>query len=86
MSVLRGDLHLLEPDVAAATAAYEEAYATAEQFGARMSQLRAAARLVRVAGDAERPGRLATLRTVHATFTEGFRTRDLQEAGELLGG
>ena len=85
--VVRGDLSLLgpEPDVAAATASYERGYAMAERFGERMPQLRAAARLCRVASDADRPARLATLRAVHATFTEGLTSPDLVEATALLG-
>jgi predicted ATPase/class 3 adenylate cyclase len=84
--IVRGDLSLLgpEPDVAAATASYELARALAEGFDARMPQLRASARLVRVATDANRRNRLDALRAVHATFTEGFSTPDLIEAAELL--
>jgi tetratricopeptide (TPR) repeat protein len=84
--VVRGDLSLLgpEPDVAAATASYEHAYAVAEGFGARMPQLRAATRLARIATDADRRARLEALRAVHATFTEGFAAPDLVEAAELL--
>jgi hypothetical protein len=86
MHVVRGDLSLLgpEPDVAAAQASFEHAYALAERFGARMPQLRAAVRLCRVATDADRGPRLEVLRAVHATFTEGFATPDLLEAAELL--
>jgi predicted ATPase len=84
--IVRGDLSLLgpKPDVAAATACYERGYAIAEQLHAPMPQLRAAARLARVATAGEREARLATLRAVHATFTEGFSTPDLAEAAELL--
>jgi hypothetical protein len=84
--VLAGDLLLSgpEPDVAAAIAGYEKAYATAERFGARMSQLRAAARLCRVASAEQRAERLATLRAIRSTFTEGFLTPDLRAADELL--
>ena len=85
--IVRGDLSLLgpEPDSAAATASYERAYAMAERFSARMPQLRAAVRLVRVPPESERSARLETLRAVHATFTEGFATPDLIEAAALLG-
>jgi len=85
--VLHGDLSLIgpQPDLAEATRAYEAAFATSERYRARMSQLRAAVRLCRIAGEAERPARLEQLRDIHATFTEGFATRDLQEAAELLG-
>jgi hypothetical protein len=85
--IVRGDLSLLgpEPDVAAATASYEQAYAVAERYNARMPQLRAATRLARIATDVDRGSRLETLRTIHATFTEGLATPDLLEAAELLG-
>lgn len=83
--VVRGDLSLVapDPDVAAATASYERAYAVAERFGARMPQLRAATRLCRVATDADRSKRLEALRAVLGTFTEGFATHDLREASVL---
>jgi hypothetical protein len=85
--IVRGDLSMVgsEPDIAAATASYERAYAEAERFGARMPQLRAAVRLVRVAPESERPARVEVLRAIRATFTEGFSTPDLVDAGELLG-
>jgi predicted ATPase/class 3 adenylate cyclase len=84
--IVRGDLSLLgpEPDIAAATGSFERAYALSERFGARMPKLRAAVRLCRIATGADRSERLARLRTVHATFTEGFSTADLVEAAELL--
>ena len=84
--VVRGDLSLLGPDrdVAAAIGSYEESYAMSGRFDARMPQLRAAARLCRVATDANRSDRLDALRAVHATFIEGFDTPDLVEAAELL--
>jgi predicted ATPase/class 3 adenylate cyclase len=84
--VVRGDLALLGPkaDAAEATACYERAYAGAELLGARMPQLRAAARLCGVASDADRPARLDALRAIHAGFTEGAATPDLVEAAGLL--
>jgi hypothetical protein len=84
--VVRGDLSLLgpDPDVAAATAAYERAVAVAAGFGARMPQLRAAVRLCRVADDSDRADRLEAVRAVHATFAEGLSTPDLRDAAELL--
>jgi predicted ATPase/class 3 adenylate cyclase len=85
--VVRGDLSLQgpEPDVAAAIASYEGAYAMSERFGARMPQLRAAVRLCTTATEANRRDRLDALRAVHATFTEGSAAPDLMEAAELLG-
>ena len=84
--IVRGDLSLLgpEPDITAATASFEHAYVTAERFGVRMPQLRAAVRLCRIAADADRSDRVRALREVHSTFTEGFSTPDLVEASELL--
>jgi hypothetical protein len=37
-----------------------------------------------VAPASDRAGRVEALRAVHATFTEGFETRDLVEARELI--
>ncbi len=84
--IVRGDLSLLGPDAdpAAATASYERAYGVSTSLGSRMTQLRAAARLVRMAPASDRARRVEALRAVHATFTEGLGTRDLTEAGELL--
>ena len=84
--IVRGDLSFLgpRPDLAAARASYEEAYAMAARLESRAPQLRAAGRLVRIATAAERPARLDALRTVHATFAEGHATADLGEAAELL--
>ena len=84
--IVRGDLSLLGPDAdpAAATASYERAFDVAANLGARMTQLRAAARLVRLATEADRAPRVEALRAVHSTFTEGLGTRDLVEAAELL--
>ena len=85
--VLHGDLVLIgpNPDLSAARAAYERAFASSERYGARMSQLRAAVRLCRIAGEEDREARLAQLRPIHATFSDGFETPDLREAAELLG-
>jgi predicted ATPase/class 3 adenylate cyclase len=84
--IVRGDLTMLgpDPDVPAATASYERARALGERMSARTPQLRAAVRLCRVAAGGEREARIADLRAIHATFTEGFATPDLQEAAELL--
>ena len=84
--VVRGDLSLLGPDAstAAATESYERASDVSARLGALMTQLRAATRLVRIAPEADRARRKEALRAVHATFTEGFETRDVIEAAELL--
>lgn len=86
--ILAGDLHRLPPgaDDVAATAAYERAYRQAAGLGARSVQLRAAVRLCEVASDGERPARLAALRDVFDTFTEGLDTPDLRDAAEVLAG
>jgi hypothetical protein len=86
LHIVRGDLFLLGPnaDPAAATAAFERAYSVADTLGARTPQLRAAVRLCGVASEADRAARLDALRAVHAAFTEGSSTPDLQEATELL--
>ena len=86
--VVRGDLSLLgpTPDVVAATASYERAYAMAEQLSARMPQLRAAVRRCRVATDADLGDRLQSLRAVRATFAEGLATPDLRDADAILEG
>jgi hypothetical protein len=57
----------------------------AERLGARTPQLRAAGRLCAIAADEERPARLAALRAVHASFSEGLAAPDLVEAAALLG-
>ncbi len=84
--VVRGDLLLVgpDPDVAAAMASYEHAFAMAERFGARMPQLRAAVRRCQVAPEPDRRGRLDALRAVRAGITEGASTPDLAEADALL--
>ena len=84
--VVRGDLSLVgpRPDVAEATASYERAFAMAAELGARGPQLRAAARLCRVAGAAERPARVEALRAVMAGFTEGHTTPAFVEAAKLV--
>jgi adenylate cyclase len=91
------ELHLLKGDLlagrpiadgggsAAARHWYERAYDRAEELGARMTCLRAAFRLVRAGppGDDAGPD-VARLRTVLASFTEGFDTADLQDVRGLL--
>ena len=85
--IVRGDLSMAgpSPSTAAATECYEEAFAMAERLGARTPQLRAAGRLCAIAADEERPARLAALRAVHASFSEGLAAPDLVEAAALLG-
>ncbi len=84
--VVRGDLALLGParDVASATVSYERAVATAARFETPLPRLRAAVRLCRIATDAELPDRIAAVRAIHVTLTEGFTTPDLVEAEALI--
>jgi hypothetical protein len=86
MFILRGDLCLLDPnrDPAAATQAYESAFAGAGRVNARLPQLRAALKLARVAADSELAERIEVVRQLHATFTEGFETSDLIDAAEAI--
>ena len=85
---VRGELLLLE-DAAGSRAKAEQqfqaALALAGRQGARSWQLRAAislARLRRDAGDPAAAG--AQLSNIYGTFDEGFATRDLQHASQLL--
>ena len=85
--LLKGELLLAVGDASGSAAEpwFQRGFDLAAGLGARMSQLRAAIRLSRlwrdqgVAGEVSRP-----LRTIYETFTEGFETADLREAGELL--
>jgi predicted ATPase len=84
----KGDVVLMaqDPEPETAEAAYRLAFELASAEGARMVQLRAATRLYRLArerGEAA-DDRRATLRGLYDSFTEGFTTADLKEAGELL--
>jgi hypothetical protein len=84
--LVRGDLSLLGPEgsVAAAIESYERAYDVSARLGSRMTQLRAATRLVRTAEDSDRQRRTEALREIRSTFSEGFGTQDLVEAAELI--
>jgi hypothetical protein len=86
LHLAKGDL-LLRADPGAAQAEFEQAWATAQGWGAATSALRAAIRLCRMAGG---PGGdvvivpRARLAEILRTFTEGAEYRDLIEARELL--
>jgi hypothetical protein len=87
--ILKGDLvGALAGDGGSPAAAepwYQRAFDRASELNARMAWLRAATRLARIQQAAGQPDVAArTLGPVHATFTEGFATADLREAGELL--
>jgi hypothetical protein len=49
-----------------------------------MSELRALIRLCRATPSDQRDARRRELRAVVGTFSEGFETADLREAGEVL--
>jgi hypothetical protein len=87
LQLLKGDLIAAGPEGGrtAAEPCFQRAFDVACDLEALTSQLRAAIRLCRLSrerGDAERGRRV--LSDVHRTFTEGFATADLVEAGELL--
>jgi predicted ATPase/class 3 adenylate cyclase len=84
LCLLRGDL--LVPSGAAddGLASWRQALAGARQLEARMPELRALTRLVGAAEGDERGVLVEELRTVYATFTEGFETADLHEAKAAL--
>jgi tetratricopeptide (TPR) repeat protein len=84
--IVRGDLALLEPhpDPVSAVASYEQAIEGARRFDARLPMLRAAARLCRAVGPDDKGMARETLRRAYESFTEGFTTRDVAEAAELL--
>ncbi len=88
---LRGELlRLKDPDeVEEAAADFHRAIEVAQRQHARSLELRAAMSLVRLWRDRGATQQLAAAREhlaeVYAWFTEGFDTRDLVEARELLG-
>ena len=82
---LEGELLRLSGDSAAAEASFRKALAIARDQGARAFELRTATSLGRLlAGQGRAAEALAPLAAVYQTYTEGFETRDLQEARELL--
>jgi predicted ATPase/class 3 adenylate cyclase len=91
------ELHLLKGDLLEALATFDErgrpgsehwyrlAFDRAGELDARMTRLRAATRLGRLALAEGRPEEVAgMLGPIYATFTEGFATADLVEARDLL--
>jgi tetratricopeptide (TPR) repeat protein len=79
-ALLEGDLLQALGDDEAAEARFRRAFESAEAFGLRIPQLRAATRLSRL----RRTEGLALLRGVYDWFTEGFETPDLVDARALL--
>jgi len=82
---LRGELLLRVPDVEGADAAFRQALEIARRQGALMFELRTATSLARLLrGQGRTPEARTLLADVYGTFQEGFATRDLREARELL--
>src|SRR6516165_9861270 len=74
-----------EPDSAKAEAYFERALAVARQQRAKSWELRAAMSMARLWRDQGRTQQaLELLAPIYGWFTEGFNTRDLQEAKALL--
>ena len=74
-----------EPDAAKAEAYFEHALAVARQQQAKSWELRAAMSMARLWRDqGKRDEARDLLAPVYGWFTEGFDTRDLKEAKELL--
>lgn len=71
-------------DAEGAESSLRRAFHEAEGAGVRMTQLRAATGLARLAATAGRPEAAATVREIFETFTEGFDTPQLLEARALL--
>ena len=83
-----GEIALLspQPDAAKAEAAFERALVTARTQQAKSLELRAATSMARLWRDQDKRDKAGDLlMPIYAWFTEGFGTRDLQEAKALLG-
>ncbi len=81
----KGDLLLDRHDPSGAELLFRSALDTAMNAGLRMSQLRAAIRIVQVSQTSGIESRdIETLRSIYATFNEGFNEPDLVAAQQLL--
>jgi predicted ATPase len=81
----KGQLLLRQGHSEAATELYRKALSIAEEQGARLWELRAAASLARLRRDQGRRAEARDLLApVYGWFTEGFDTPDLKEAKGLL--
>ena len=80
----RADLQLASGDRSSAEASLEQALAAARSIRARMPELGAALRLAQLHPDS--PERLAAVRAVSDTFTEGFDTPALRDARAMVTG
>lgn len=82
---VQGELQLADGDTHAAEASFEQAFAVSRTQGARALELRTATSLARLRQwQGRRQDALALLGPVHAWFTEGLDTPDLQDAAALL--
>ena len=82
----KGQLLLRQGHSEAAEELYRKALSIAEQQGAKLWELRAAASLARLRRDqGRRPEARNLLAPIYSWFTEGFDTPDLKEAKALLG-
>jgi predicted ATPase len=81
----KGRLLLRQGHAEAAEELYRKALNIAEEQGAKLWELRAAASLARLRRDQGRPAEARNLLApVYGWFTEGFDTQDLKEAKALL--
>jgi predicted ATPase len=82
---LEGELLNASGDTVAAEAVFREALGVARDQGAHLFELRSATSLARLlAGQGRADEALFLLTPLYQTYTEGFATRDLQEAREFL--
>jgi predicted ATPase len=82
---LEGELLGAAGEAGAAEASFLKALEVAREQGARAFELRAATSLCRLLATQDRAGEaLPVLRAVYQAFREGFATRELTEARELL--
>ena len=82
---LRGELLLRVPEVEEAEAAFRQALEIARRQGALMYELRATTSLARLLRDRNRAAEARQLLgDLYGTFGEGFTSRDLREARQLL--
>jgi hypothetical protein len=84
-NLMKGDLLLAMGDPrGAAEESYRRSLEMAQRMGGLMVQLQAEVRLCRLRRGRGELGDGAALQAVYDTFSEGFATRDLAEAKELL--
>jgi tetratricopeptide (TPR) repeat protein len=82
---LRGDLRLTQGQTELAEVDFREAIALAQKMGAKAWELRATMSLARLlAQQGHRDDARTMLAEIYGWFTEGFDTRDLQDAKSLL--